>query len=333
MVELDKFKSAKYIMVIGIGGSNLASKAVYEAMTMYKENCEKKVFFLESPDERQYEEIESLLKNEIQKKEDFSLIAISKSGKTRETLEAFRKTFDILKNKFSPEEVNERSLVISTKETPLSNIAEKNNIDILEWENGVGGRFSAFSIAHTAVLEIAGLDVEGFKSGNRGEEGTNKDRALEFAKKVYRGHEAGLEILDIFIFNSELETLGKWCRQLLAESLASITPTISIGPTDLHSMLELYLEKPKSRFTLFIKSQKEMSGSINDEAYTNTTREYSKRDMPFYEYSMLEISEKEIGEFMAFMIASVLELGKLLGVDPYDQPEVDKYKSGMQGVS
>ena len=132
--------------------------------------------------------------------------------------------------------------------------------------------------------------------------------------------------MDIFIFNSELEDLGKWVRQLVAESLATLTPTVSLGPVDLHSMLELYLEKPNSRFTLFIKSEKEIAGSVNAKSYENIVAEYEKRGLPFYKYEMAEINEYELGKFMAFMMEVVIASAKLLGVDPYDQPEVERYK-------
>jgi glucose-6-phosphate isomerase len=340
---MEKYQNAKFIFVVGIGGSDLASKAVWHAMTLHKPNVEKKIFFLESPDSREYEEVENFVKNEITGLEEVALIAISKSGQTAETLEAFRRIFDILSEKFGspsqgfgePKQINERILVISTPNSPLWKLAEEKGIERLAWEHDIGGRFSAFTVAHTAVLSIAGLDAEKFKEERRE---ISKDEAEKLAKKIFDYYEKGADILDFFIFNSELEDLGKWCRQLVAESLGKenkkgervgITPTVSIGPADLHSMLQLDLGGPKNRFTIFVRSLKEINKSINESAYENTTEAYAKAEMPFEKYEMAEINEKELGKFMAFMMATTIELAKLLEVNPYDQPAVEEYKKHL----
>jgi glucose-6-phosphate isomerase len=51
--------------------------------------------------------------------------------------------------------------------------------------------------------------------------------------------------------------------------------------------------------------------------------------MPFEKYEMAEINEKELGKFMAFMMATTIELAKLLEVNPYDQPAVEEYKKHL----
>lgn len=322
---MEKYQNAKFIFVVGIGGSDLASKAVWNAMTLHKPEVGKKIFFLESPDAREYEEVENFVKNQIVNLKEIVLIVISKSGQTTETLETFHKTMDILSEKFG-QAITDRTLIISTKDTPLWKLAEEKGIEKIEWEDNIGGRFSAFTVAHTAVLFIAGLDVKKFKEGK---EETSKDEAIKLAEDIFENYKNGVNILDFFIFNSELEDLGKWCRQLIAESLAMITPTVSIGPTDLHSMLELYLGGPKNRFTVFVQSLKEIDGSVNESAYKNVTDAYEKAWLPFIKYEMTEINEKELGSFMAFMMATTIELAKLLGVDPYDQPIVEEYKRNL----
>ncbi len=316
---MERFKSSKFIFVCGIGGSNLASKAVWNALTLNKAT-DKKVFFLESPDSREYEEVENFVKNAITSPDEVALIAASKSGSTIETLETFHKTFDILSEKFGAP-INKRALTISEKDSPLWNLAEQKGFEKVEWPPEIGGRWSAFSAPHIPILEIAGINTEQFKNGS-----TSSPQVGESAKVIL---ESKAEILDFFIFNVELEDLGKWCRQLIAESLATFTPTVSIGPTDLHSMLELYLEKPEKRFTVFVRSEKEIDESVNEQSYENITAEYHKRGLAFYKYEMPEISEFELGKFMQFMIDLTLELAKLLGVDPYDQPEVEKYKNSL----
>jgi len=322
---MEKFQNSKYIFVIGIGGSDLASKAVWNALTLHKPEIKKKIFFLESPDSREYKEVENFVKNEIVGLDDIALITISKSGKTAETLESFHKIFDILSEKFG-KSIEERVIVISSEDTPLWKIAEQKGIEKIKWDGNVGGRFSAFTIAHTTPLTIAGLDADSFVAGSKEiEEG----QAKNLAQKIFDNYEKSCNIWDFFIFNSELEDLGKWCRQLIAESLSLITPTVSIGPTDLHSMLELYLGGPKNRFTLFIRSLREIDNTINESAYEDVTEAYKKAGLPFEKYEMPEINEKELGKFMALMMKITIELAKLLKVDPFDQPAVEEYKKHL----
>ncbi len=335
MEKLEKFRGAKNIFVVGIGGSDLASKAVWSAETLHKVGVEKKVFFLESPDSREYEEVASFVNNEIAVPEDVVLIAISKSGKTGETLDAFHKIFDILSEKFG-KPIHNRVIVISTPHTPLAKFAEEKDMELLEWEGDIGGRWSAFTVAHTTVLSLAGLDTNRFLEGK---EDFDKTEADKLAEEIFENYGKGKDILDIFLFNNELEDLGKWCRQLIAESLGKesadgkkvgITPTVSIGPTDLHSMLQLDLGGPQTRFTLFIRAKKELDGSINESAYENTTKAYASQDLPFCKYEIEEINEYEIGRFMAFMMDMVVQLAKLLEVNPYDQPAVENYKNDIK---
>lgn len=330
---LDKYKKSKFIFVVGIGGSDLASKAVWNALTLHKTDIYKKILFLESPDTREYEEIENLVENEIKTPEEFCLVAISKSGQTLETLEAFNRTSKILRDRFG-ELLNSRTLIISTKDSPLWKIAEEKNMDKIEWEGNIGGRFSAFTIAHTTVLSIAGLDSEAFVAGSKEVETKYQEEASDpisnLAQNIFDNYKKGLTILDFFIFNSELEDLGKWCRQLIAESLSLITPTVSLGPTDLHSMLELYLGGPQNRFTIFIESRDEIEGSVNESAYENVTKAYNKAGLPFMKYEIDKINEKDLGTFMAFMMKATVELAKLFEINPYDQPAVEAYKKNIR---
>lgn len=332
----EKFKDSKFVFVVGIGGSDLASKAVWNALTLHEPEVNKKLFFLESPDSREYEEVEYFVNNEIAQLEEVCLIAISKSGKTVETLEAFHKTFDMLSEKFG-KPISERALVISSKDTPLFILANDKNIKTLEWDGDIGGRWSAFTIAHQAVLSIAGLDTEAFLVGSK----EIDPLAGMVANKIFENYRKGFDILDLFFFNTELEDLGKWCRQLIAESLGKesgtgekvgITPVVSIGPTDLHSMLQLTLGGPKNKFTLFVVSIKEISSTINQTAYKDTVQAYEENSLPFEKYEMDEINEKNLGRFMAFLMTVTLTLAKLLEVNPYDQPQVEKYKSEIRST-
>lgn len=334
---MKKYRDAKFIFVVGIGGSDLASKAVWSALALHRTNIDKKIFFLEAPDSREYAEVEDFVKNGAVDPKDVALIVVSKSGETEETLETFHKMFAILSEKFG-ESIADRGLVISTEGTPLWKLAKEKKMKRLTWDDNIGGRFSAFTVAHTTVISLSGLDAEAFVQG--GEEmaakcenqKTEDNPAKKLAKNIFGWRKNGVEILDLFFFNAELEDLGKWCRQLIAESLSTITPAVSIGPTDLHSMLELYLGGPKNRYTIFVRSLREIENSVNEAAYENVLKTYEKEGLPFMKYEIESINEKELGSFMAFMMAMTVELAKLLKVNPYDQPAVDEYKKSLHNL-
>lgn len=330
-----KYDKAKYSFIFGIGGSNLASKAVWDAMSAYKDT-DKKVFFIESPDSREYEEIENAIKNQINDKEEIAFVVTSKSGETTETLFAFKKVFAMMVEKFG-DGVSKRGIAITTHGTELHKLAEEKNIEFVPWERDIGGRWSAFTVAHTIVMEMLSLDAENFVSG--GNEANlydaSENSADNLAKMIFDEYTKGKNILDFFFFNSELESLGKWARQLVAESLGKenihgekigILPTVSIGPTDLHSMLQLALGGPQNRFTIFVRAIEETKGGVNEKAFNDVMSGYKDGGLSFIKYEMKRIEEKEIGKFMTFMMLVVLELGTLLGVDPYGQEEVEQYK-------
>jgi glucose-6-phosphate isomerase len=190
------------------------------------------------------------------------------------------------------------------------------------------------------VLTLLGIDTSSFLEGakNAAEmylKDSPHNGALLFASKLAIYYENGCNILDAFLWNEELEDVGLWIRQLVAESLGKeniegvpvgLTPTVSLGPRDLHSQLELYLGGPKNRFTLFIKSKKEIEDTVAETAYQNTIEAYTKEGLPFEQYEMEEINEKNIAEFFVFMMLTVVYLAEHLKVNAFDQPSVEDFK-------
>ncbi len=335
------FEGVSNIFVIGIGGSNLAGKAIYDAMRREDLLEQKtKLIFIESPDSDEYKDLENFIKIELLAGQKFGIIASSKSGETRETIESFKNIYKTLED--SGVEITKSTLVITKEGSELFNIAKEKGIRIASWSGEIGGRFSAFTKVHLLPILLSGLNIEKFISGAKenlnkyGVEDTESNTALSLATSISEHYENGIEILDLFFFEDELETLGKWCRQLIAESIGKkneegnrvgLTPTVSIGPRDLHSMLELYLGGPKNRFTLFVASKN--GKGVNNSAYDSTVKAYEEAGLPFVEYKFDVIDEKEIGEFMIFFMIMTVQLAKLLLVNPFDQPAVEEYKRGL----
>ena len=137
----------------------------------------------------------------------------------------------------------------------------------------------------------------------------------------------------------------------MAESLGKeekgLTPLISIGSNDLHSMLQLYLGGPKDKFTSFIyagggqesnigemeltkETLPELSGksflTINDTLRESVRDQYQRMGLPISEVILPDISERSLGQFMQFKMMETIYLAKLMGINAFDQPDVENYK-------
>jgi len=193
-----------------------------------------------------------------------------------------------------------------------------------------------------------------------------KNPAAISAAIQYLHYESGKNISDLFLFANDLESLGKWCRQLMAESLGKefnkkgekanigITPIVSIGSTDLHSMAQLYLGGPYDKFTTFLSvensnspikvpSLKEYSKlvygiqgtsleSIMSAIMEGTKAAFRKGKRPFVEIKLPCKSEYSIGQFLQFKMIETIYLGYLLNVNPFNQPNVESYKEETRKI-
>ena len=182
----------------------------------------------------------------------------------------------------------------------------------------------------------------------------------------YLHYESGKNISDLFLFANDLESLGKWCRQLMAESLGKefnkkgetvnigITPVISIGSTDLHSMAQLYLGGPNDKFTTFLSVENSNSHmsiprlkgysklvygiqgksleKIMSAIMEGTKAAFRNCRRPFMEVKLPCKSEYPIGQFLQFKMMETIYLGYLLGVNPFDQPNVENYKEETRKI-
>jgi len=177
---------------------------------------------------------------------------------------------------------------------------------------------------------------------------------------LHHWYTQGLVVHDSFFFDSSCELLGKWYRQLLAESTGKkldihgklietgITPTVSIGTTDLHSLFQLAIGGPRIRGTTFyaveqnntsITSITSISSSDTSDAPINTTplatinaklREsaqivYHEDNRPFMTITFKK-NAQDIGNLLQTHLLEVALLGYLLEINPFDQPEVERYK-------
>jgi glucose-6-phosphate isomerase len=353
----------KYSIVVGIGGSNLGTKAVYDAMLGYRDLMEPqrfpKMLFAETTDPEWLAALGGLLRT-LDGPDEVLISVISKSGGTTETLANFEIIMQTLTEKFG--DATGRVVAITDDGSKLADAADQRSIARLMIPAPVGGRYSVLSAVGLFPLASVGIDIVRLREGARllldtclsGENPTAVSAAV-LSEQLKHGY----HINDNFFFHPELESLGKWYRQLMGESVgkeesldgqvvhAGITPTVSLGSTDLHSVGQLYLGGPKDKLTTFVSSStsKEISvpserlipelvPMINDRSASDIMKSilegvkvaYQKAGLPYMEVTLDAIDERSLGAFLQFKMLEMMYLGALLNVNSFDQPNVEAYK-------
>jgi glucose-6-phosphate isomerase len=360
-----KASEVRFVIVVGIGGSNLGTQAVYEALKDLRKIKERvKMCFLETVEEKSLLLVRDTLES-MEKPEDILVSVISKSGSTTETVATADILFELMSNRFGEEAALQRFVVITDRDSMLWNIAQERNIATLEIPHTVGGRYSVLSSVGLFPLACAGFDIEELHRGALG----MRERCLgEEAQAVYSAaflahyYFKGYDIHDIFLFDSSLEALGKWYRQLLAESIGKkentkgeeirigITPTVSIGSRDLHSVAQLTLGGPQDKTATLVtkKNTQEVFTVPLDGFFSSpleavsgkTTREimialeegargaYAEAELPFIEVSFEgeTFSEYELGEFLQWKMMEIMVLAHIFDINAFDQAAVEAYK-------
>jgi glucose-6-phosphate isomerase len=127
-----------------------------------------------------------------------------------------------------------------------------------------------------------------------------------------------------------------------------ITPTVSIGSTDLHSVAQLYLSGPRNTFTSFVSVEKNNTNlclsdnpllqtlaptlqnrslpTIMNAILQGTMAAYRTDKRPFIHLTLPEKNEYYLGQFMQIKMLEIMYLGFLMNINPFDQPSVELYK-------
>ena len=340
-------KNKFFFLIFGTGGSNLGAKAL---INIFQENQKVNLIFFDNIDPVNFENtINSLNLNNA------GFIFISKSGSTPETLSQFASLVEIFDQKNAKEFFFKNSLIITEDQpSPLVNIAHSNKVTILNHEKNIGGRYSIFSNVGMVPAIIAGLNVEKIHKG-----ASNQIKHIsnnEFIKiaQFFRYQNTNNKIKNsvIMTYSDSLFYFGKWYLQLWAESLGKenkgITPIHSIGTTDQHSQLQLYLDGPKDKFFTFITTNHSKKGfKLNNQILMENNINYlidktmgdlmqaeqqatmdtfKKNKFSFREIKIPEINEYAIGQLLAFSIMETVATCIYYNVNPFDQPAVEEGK-------
>ncbi len=349
-----QFKDVELIIVIGIGGSNLGAQAITEAILgkYYNLLSTKKIMWADSIDPASLTSIKTMARKTPPEKT--LLIVISKSGTTMEIIANFQVLFTSKVN----------IVVITDVGSKLAELAALKEFHLLEIPIKVAGRYSVFSNVGLFPLSLAGIDVKKLLKGAR--KGCEESLCLDVSKSPafasaagrFLHHKKGIRINEGFYFPSNFEGIGKWWRQLLSESIGKeknlrgekvnegITPVVSTA-VDLHSQAQLYFGGENNRLFEIVNVEKkfdfaipplagfdalvpEIQGKKTSQVSMAILNGFKKAlvhyKRPFTEVTLANESEEEIGEYMQVKMIETILLAHLLGVNAFDQPEVEHYK-------
>ena len=331
------------IVVIGIGGSSLGTKAIYSALHQKS----KKMIFLENPDPLELSEKFASIEPE-----NSLIFVISKSGTTIETLSIFKAFITHFNLSI---DANERLFIITDPNSPLHQFADEHNLKVFNIPKNVGGRFSVLSAVGIVPLTLAGIDTKGLLDGARaflysffeGNEEHLLYKASLFAKQKY-------PINVLFSYGTFLEHFTKWYVQLWAESLGKsknnqqigLTPVGLIGSVDQHSFLQLIIEGPRDKTVTFLKIKDfqndlfipnlhldylQKSDFVNGRSFNEllngecdaTKEAILAQGIPTDTIEMEQLDEESLGELIIYYELLTSAVGALLGINTYNQPGVE----------
>ena len=168
---------------------------------------------------------------------------------------------------------------------------------------------------------------------------------------IYRCVSNGKKNSVILNYDEASENLFKWYQQLTAESLGKknkgIFPIISLMPKDNHSLLQLYLDGPKNNFFTFFGVTNEKTNNLNNRNlfgnFTNLKNKnlsqiiqaqrqatqivFRRKKIPFRSFEVQKRNEETMGELFSFFVLETILLGRLMKINPFDQPSVELIKT------
>ena len=339
--NLKKFKNFKTIVLIGMGGSILGSEAIYN---FFKKKIKKKFYFFNDLNENKI--------IEFKKKENISktlFIIISKSGNTIETLS----------NVFSLNIIQKNSkniiLISEKKNNLLFTMSKKLNLFYVEHKTNIGGRYSVLSEVGIIPAYLMGINITKIRSKivdclKNSNKLFLKDSTIKLATLMRSKKFNNLVFLNYF---PELEKFLYWCQQLIAESLGKknqgFLPLISNAPKDHHSLLQLYLDGPKDKFFNIFSLEKNSKSKLKvkttgiikilDKKKISTIKNAQKKALikafirkkiPFREFKIKKENEEVLGQLFSLFIVETIIVGKLLKINPFDQPAVEEVKNNTK---
>ena len=360
----DFSKHLDTVLVIGIGGSYLGAKAVIEALSPYfsaSPSSPQILFAGQNIDEDYHYELREMLENR-----SYGIVVISKSGTTTEPGIAFRIFKQHLEEQVGADQAAQRIIAITDKkEGALRKLADEKGYKTYVIPDDIGGRYSVLTPVGLVPIAIAGFNLkqllegaEAMRQRTTSSIAFRENPAARYAVMRNALYSKGKAIEILGIYQPRLYYFMEWWKQLYGESEGKdhkgIFPSIARFTTDLHSMGQYIQEGRRILFETIVSveepnhqlsvpqasddtdnlnylANKRMQ-EVNAMAEKGTRLAHSDGDVPNMTLCIPRIDEYNLGQLIYFFEKACAISGYLLGVNPFNQPGVEAYKTNMFGL-
>ena len=348
-IQLD----SRVLVCIGIGGSYLGHRAVIEALG--GERGRTKIMYVGN----------SLSTRALKKAleelgdKDFSINVISKSGTTTEPAVAFRIFKEKLIKKYGEAAAAQRIYATTdAAKGALHDEAVEKGYQTFVVPDNIGGRYSVLTAVGLLAIAAAGINIDALMDGAEEERESlisDGGKAAEYAAMRNMLLERNYDIEILANFEPQFAMFNEWWKQLFGESEGKehkgIFPASVIDSTDLHSMGQYIQEGRRNLFETFVEVREDEDGLqvpmakdnldglhylegreldyINKTANAATREAHAAGGVPVLEVVMPTVDERSLGALIYFFEMSCALSGFTLGVNPFNQPGVEAYKTRM----
>lgn len=347
------------IIIVGIGGSYLGSRAIISSLTdTFKKSQPEIIYAGNNLCEQYHCELLQYIDDK-----NFAVIVISKSGTTTEPAIAFRLLKEKIEKKYGKADAASRIIAITDKSKgALKKTADSEGYKTFVIPDDVGGRFSVLTPVGLLPIALAGLDIFEILKGaqeidNHTTSAIQYDRniVLQYASIRSALYQQGKKIEILLSYNPKMYFLIEWWKQLYGESEGKegkgLFPAGLINTTDLHSMGQYVQDGERILFETLLSFERGSAGivieknednldglnylenktifEINKKAEEGTLMAHLDGNVPNIVISIPENNEFYLGQLIFFFEKACAVSGYNLSVNPFDQPGVEMYKSNM----
>ena len=355
-------RDSQVCVVVGIGGSYLGPRAAIELLQGPNRNIGKgkgdpQIFFAgNSLSTRHWNELMALLEGK-----DFSVIVISKSGTTTEPAIAFRGLRWILERKYGTDEANSRIYAITDPcKGALRQMAEEAGWESFSIPPSAGGRFSVLTAVGLLPMAVAGIDILALLNGAMDAKEAYDLRSFENPVWLYAAvrnllYRSG-KAVELFVsYEPGFAMFGGWWQQLFGESEGKdgkgIFPATAEFTADLHSLGQLVQQGERNLFETMVRfappqqqytigpDVKNLDGLnylagktldfVDEQAFQGTLAAHVDGGVPVITMDCGELNDRKVGELFYFLELCCAVSAYILGVNPFNQPGVERYKRNM----
>jgi len=356
-------QQCEVFVVIGVGGSYLGARSAMDFLWGKDRNAFRK----EGPaicfagTDLDGEELARLL--EYCKGKSVCVNVISKSGTTTEPAVAFRFFRGWMEEKYGKEAASR--IFVTTDERPrpgtLKELALKEGYECFKVPGNIGGRYSVLSAVGLLPIAVSGADLGALLDGaaKAKEEFINNpfetNLCMQYAAMRNLFYNDGKKLELFSFFRPAADAIGEWLKQLFAESEGKegkgIYPCSAVYTRDLHSIGQYVQEGERMFFETMVLFDPALSDPtvpnaaenvdglnylagknlsyINDNAAKATCLAHSNGGVPVLCLRFPRPSEECLGYLYYFFELACALSGTMLGINPFDQPGVEQYKTEM----